>query len=458
MTATHEREENAAANQVSRCPMASGPKGLPVIGDAPTYFRDPLAYTLRMQADHGSMVTVRLPVPFVQVTEPDAVDRVLRTNPDNYTRGTLYKGFIGYMGKGLLTLNDKEWRSHRKVVQPAFVPQRVLADAGEAVPAAEAMLTRWADVAGSGTPLDIVPDLMDITARVIGTALINRDLSEDGVGYSRAAAIASKVMYTATIFGLNELLPSFLPTRYNREKRWSHKVINGIVRDAIDGRRASGEQRDDALGHLLNSGLSDQEIKDDLRTLLLAGSDTTGQAMSWALYELARHPDVLAEVEEEVDRVLGDRTPTKELLDELPVVRSVIDEALRLHPPVWQFPRDSIEGDVLAGREVPAGTTVLMSTYGTHRSAEHWTDPDAFVPARFRDESGGRAKFAYFPFGGGRRMCIGKGLAIGTLITTIAMVSQRYRLRLVDAEPVGQSGYITLFPTNGVHRVIEERT
>jgi cytochrome P450 len=441
-----------------RCPVAHGPKGLPVIGVAPTYFRDPAAYTLRMQQQYGSMVQVSLPKPFVQVTEPVAIEQVLRVNPDNHVRGELYKGFKGFMGRGLLTLNDDEWRDHRKVVQPAFSRKRLAADAEEAVPATADVMKRWAEAARRGDAIDVAPDLMSISTRTMGKAVIGRDLSANGLGYADAAAIASKVMYTATIFGLNEFVPGFVPTPYNREKRWAHRVLSGIVTDVVRSRRRSGDLGDDPAGLLLASGLDDQAVADNLRTLFLAGTDTTGQALAWTFYELARHPHARREVEDEVDGVLAGATPTAEWHDRLPVTRSVIDEALRLHPPVWQFPRDSVADQELAGRDVPGGSTLLLSTYGTHRSPEHWDDPEAYEPARFRDASAQeRHRLAFFPFGGGRRMCIGSNLAMATLTTAVAMISQRFRLSLAGAEPVRPGYYITLFPADGVHMIVRER-
>jgi cytochrome P450 len=442
-------------NGEGTCPVAHGPQGLPVIGDAIPYFKDPLTYTLRMQ-ERDSLVSVKLPIPFVQVTEPEAIERVLRTNPDNYLRGQLYRGFFGVMGAGLLTLDTGEWRGPRKAVQPAFTPQRVNDNAREAVGATEVVLRRWAAHAASGEVADVAPGLMDVSARVMGMALISRDLS--GTEYTRAAAIANRVIYTSTIKGVSALIPSFVPTRYHRERKWSHRVIDEIIRQVIGARRASGDHGSDAAGLLLGAGLSDIEVSDNLRTLLLAGSDTTGQALAWTMYELARHPEARRAVEREVDEVLAGRAPTPERLGELLQTTAAVNEALRLHPPVWQFPRDAIEPDTLAGRTVPAGTTVLVSVYGTHRAPEHWSDPEAYDPQRFLDGTQDeRHKHAFLPFGGGRRMCIGKGLAMATLVTAVAMLSQRYRLRLSGTREVRNGNYITLFPSGGIHAVVQER-
>lgn len=445
--------------RAGRCPVAHGPKGLPVIGVAPPYFRDPAVYTLLMQQQYGSMVRVSLPKPFVQVTEPAAIEQVLRVNPDNYVRGTLYKGFFGYMGRGLLTLNDNQWRDHRKVVQPAFTPQRLNADAEEAVPATAAVLRRWQEAARRGESIDIAPDVMSIATRTVGMAIIGRDLSAPGLEYAQAAAFASRAMYTATILGLNEIIPNAVPTRYNRTKRWSQRVLDQIVGEVVTTRRRSGDLGQDAASLLLASDLDDRAVADNLRTLILAGTDTTGQALAWTLYELARHPRARQEVEDEVDQVLDGQLPSAQTRDQLPVIRSAVEEALRLHPPVWQFPRDSIEDEVVADRDIPGGSTMLLSTYGTHRSAQLWSDPEAYEPARFRDGSAQtRHRHAFFPFGGGRRMCIGKNLAMATLTTAVAMISQRYRLTLTGDRPVRSAYYITLSPADGVHMLVRERS
>jgi cytochrome P450 len=441
-----------------RCPVAHGPKGLPVIGDAPAYFRDPAAYTLLLAETRGPMVRVCLPKPFVQVTDPAAIEQVLRVNPDNYTRGVLYKGFAGFMGRGLLTLDDRQWRDHRKVVQPAFTPQRLGADAQEAVPATAAVLQRWQQAARRTEPIDIAPDVMSIATRTVGRAILGRDLSEPALGYAHAAGFATRAMYTATIMGLNELVPDTVPTRYNRTKRRSQRVLDQVIGEVITARRRSGDLGQDAAGLLLASDLDDQAVADNLRTLLLAGTDTTGQALAWTLYELARHPRARQEVEEEVDRVLGGEAPSAQTRDQLPVTGSAVEEALRLHPPVWQFPRDSIQDEVVAGRDIPGGSTLLLSTYGTHRSAQLWTDPEAYEPARFRDGSAQtRPRHAFFPFGGGRRLCIGRNLAMATLVTAIAMISQRYRLTLAGGRPVRSAYYITLSPAGGVPMLVRER-
>jgi cytochrome P450 len=441
------------------CPVPHGPKGLPVIGVAPTYFKDPAAFTLGLQQQYGPMVSVNLPKPYVLVTDPEVVEHVTKTNPDNYRRGELYKGFLGFMGKGMLTLNDAEWRPHRSIVAPAFTIRRVNEKAEEAVPATEALLARWAGAARTGAVIDIAEDAMNVSTRTMGKALLGRDLSEAALDYANAAAIASKVMYTTTIFGLNELLPSFLPTRYNRDKKKAHRIIDGVIDGVISSRRRSGDLGTDAAGKLLASGeLTDQDIRDDLRTLLLAGTDTTGQALAWTLYEIARHPWVREEVEEEVDRVLGGHAPTTEQRGELPVTRSVIEEAMRLHPPVWQFPRDLIEDEQLGRWDVKKDTTLVLSTYGTHRNAEHWRDPHTFDPRRFRDGSAKeRPAGSYFPFGGGRRQCIGKNLAMATLITAVAMISQRFRISLT-ASSVPTAAFITMYPAEGVHATLRERS
>jgi cytochrome P450 len=215
----------------------------------------------------------------------------------------------------------------------------------------------------------------------------------------------------------------------------------------------------------MKSDLPPHALPDNLRTMVLAGSETTGLSLAWAIYELTRAPSVRRQVEEEVDRILQGRIPTYEDLDRLVVTRSVVDETLRLYPSVWQFPRDPVADDELAGHHIPVGSTVMISAFGTHRNPDLWENPNTFDPARFRDaeEQRGRHKFAYLPFGGGRRQCIGKPLALAILVAAVAMACQRFRFSLpLDQEEVQPGAFITIFPAKfpaqGIRVSVRRRT
>lgn len=447
-----------AGQATERCPVTgavaghrpvSGPKGLPLLGITPQLAKDPLDFTLALQRDHGEVARVDLvPRGYVQLTEPSAIERVLTSNIANYVRGKLYEAFHVFMGEGLLTLDDAEWRAHRKVVQPAFTPERVARGVDQALAGLDDVFRRWDRVAaGRDGRIDLVGESMGFSARLLGEVLVSEDLSAPEQRFTRSVAAALEVIFKNVSSVEELLLPKWLPTGYQRRKKAARKAFDRIIGRIVARRRARGEVGDDVAGLIMKSDLPDAALADNLVTMFLAGSETTGLSLMWALYELTRNPAVRREVEEEVDRVLGGAAPSFDRLDELPVTRSVVDETLRLYPSVWQFPRDLVDDDVLAGRQVPGGTTVMVSVFGTHRNPELWDQPNSFDPARFRDPDAQRPKFAYLPFGGGRRQCIGKPLAVAVLTAAVAAVCARYRFTLpYGRESVWPDAFITLFP------------
>ncbi|MFF1547687.1 cytochrome P450 [Streptomyces sp. NPDC058291] len=466
------QDRDSALDGAQRCPVtqaaagdapppeADGPTGLPlawpVVGSTILYAADPPDFAVRAQRAHGTVV--KLPMiphnPTVQVTDPEAVRRILQGNADNYCRGAYYEAFRLFMGHGLLTLDDGDWREHRKVVNPAFAPNAISARAAETDAALADLTERWADHARAGRPFDLYAESMRLTCRVIGHALVGRDLSRDGGEFARALSVALEAIFKE-VGSLDKLVPSFLPTPYRRRVRRARRTLEHVIaqaaRDADQG--AGGE----VAALIRASDLPADAFWSDLVTLMLAGVETTALALAWTLYETARHPEVRDRLEEEADRSPGLDRPTPADLDALTYTGRCVDEALRLHPPVWQFPRQTIGDDVLAGRRVPAGTPVLISVYAAHRNPEQWADPESFDPERFGPEAcAERDRSAYVPFGGGRRQCIGKRMGLGLLRQAVATVHGRFRLTLVDDAP--RSGaYITLFPKEGIRVTAQER-
>lgn len=443
----------------AQAPEPDGPTGFPlawpVVGSTILYAADPPGFVKRVQREHGTVV--KLPMiphnPTVQITDPEGIRRVLQGNVDNYTRGAYYKAFELFMGDGLLTLNDAEWRAHRKVVNPAFTPGAVAARAEETDAAVADLVDRWAEHARAGRPFDLYAESMRLTCRVIGHALVGRDLSRDGGEFAEALAVALEAIFKE-VGSLEKMVPSFVPTPYrrrvNRARRTLERVIARASRDADEG---IGE----VAVLIRRSDLPADAFWSDLVTLMLAGVETTALALSWTLYETATHPEARGRLEEEADRVCGGRLPGAADLDDLTYTGMAVDEALRMHPPVWQFPRQTIEDDVVAGRRVPADTPVLVSVYGAHYNPGQWEDPERFDPERFRPGvPRTRDRNAYVPFGGGRRQCIGKKMGLALLRQTVAAVHGRFRLTVTGGAP--RSGaYITLFPKGGIEVTAEER-
>ncbi|MCK8679960.1 cytochrome P450 [Streptomyces lichenis] len=443
----------------ARARAVRGPRSFPLsnpVISTVAYAADPPGYSLRAQRDHGTVV--RLPIlphnPTVQLSAPDGIRRVLQVNADNYARGAYYEAFELFMGRGLLTLEDRDWRAHRKAVNPAFTPQAIADRAGQSDEAIAALLDRWAAHARTGEPFDLFPEAMKLTCRVLGMALVGKDLSQDGGEFAEAVSVALEAIFK-NVGSVDKAIPSFVPTPYRRRvaraRRTLERVVAQAARDVDNG--AGGE-----VATLIRAAdLPDDALWSDLVTLFLAGVETTALALTWTLYEIARHGEVRDTLAEETDRVLGGRPPTAGDLDRLTYTAMVVDESLRAHPPVWQFTREAIEDDVLSGHHVPAGTPLLVSVYGAHHNPEQWDEPERFDPERFRPGgSPARDRSAYLPFGGGRRQCIGKRMGLALLQQTVAAVAGRFRISPAQGAVRG-GAFITLFPKGGIRVTIQER-
>ncbi|MGR8007770.1 cytochrome P450 [Streptomyces hypolithicus] len=433
----------------------SFPLSSPVISTI-AYATDPPGYTLRAQRNHGTVV--RLPIlphnPTVQISAPDGIRRVLQGNADNYARGAYYEAFELFMGRGLLTLDDGDWRGHRKVVNPAFTPNAIAARGAQSDAAVADLLDRWAEHARTGRPFDLFAESMKLTCRVMGLALVGKDLSQDGGEFAEAVSVALEAIFK-NVGSVDKAIPSFVPTPYRRRVARARRTLERVVAEAAHNvdLGAGGE----VATLIRESDLPEDALWADLVTLFLAGVETTALSLTWTLYEVARAPAVRDRLAEEADRLLGGRMPTAKDLDDLTYTGMVVDEGLRMHPPVWQFTREAIDDDVLSNHHIPAGTPLLVSVYGAHYNPEQWDEPERFDPERFRP--GGtpsQDRSAYLPFGGGRRQCIGKRMGLALLQQTVAAVSGRFRL-----SPTGDrsraGAFITLFPKGGIQVKAEER-
>lgn len=456
-----------APGEAGGCPVTGagakpvrGPSAFPLsspVLSTVAYAADPPGYSLRAQRDHGTVV--KLPIlphnPTVQVSAPDGIRRVLQGNADNYARGAYYEAFELFMGRGLLTLDDGDWRVHRKAVNSAFTPNAVAARGGHTDEAVAALLDRWAQHARTGKPFDLFPEAMKLTCRVMGIALVGKDLSQDGGEFAEAVSVALEAIFK-NVGSVDKAIPAFVPTPYRRRVARARRTLERVVAEA---------SRDVGLGVggevatlIREADLPDDALWADLVTLFLAGVETTALSLSWTLYEAARQAEVRDRLEEETDRVLGGRPPAAGELDGLTYTAMVVDESLRMHPPVWQFTREAIEDDVLAGHHIPAGTPLLVSVYGAHYNPEQWEDPERFDPERFRPGCAAtRDRSAYLPFGGGRRQCIGKRMGLALLQQTVAAVAGRFRIS-VERESVRGGAFITLFPKGGIRVKVQERT
>ena len=446
--------------------VAPGPRGLPYFGSVFPAWRDPLSFFTSVQKDHGDVVRLKFgPYVYYLVSDPDVVKHVLVDNPKGYTKSRNYAGLKIMLGEGLLTSEGDHWRKQRKLAQPAFHRDKLAAFADQMSKATRDMLARWKAEPTGAEVFDIHVEMMRLTFRIVGLTLFSADVDGDAkeVGQALDVAMHWANAYAESMFPI----PPSIPTPANLRFKKAKKTIDDVVFRLIAERRAqaavSGEFGNDLLGMLMaatgdpeasaeaRAGMSDQELRDEIITMILAGHETTANLLSWTFHLLARHPEIDQRVPEEAVRVLGDRDPVLEDVKSLSYTRLVIEEGLRLYPPAWVFERQAIAADTLGGYPIEKGAIIGICPYVIHRHPDHWEDPERFDPERFLPErSAGRARYAYIPFGGGPRTCVGNHFAMMEAQILLAMIVREQRLDLVASQPAVLDPVITLRPKTGI--------
>jgi cytochrome P450 len=430
------------------------PPGERFLGHANLLRVDPLGPFTRWCAEYGEAVTLRVPGEhMVLALHPEAVKHVLQSNAKNYTKQT--RGFDKmrlFLGNGLVTSDGDFWKRQRRIAAPAFHRNRIEGFADTMTAATADMLARWATLPADAPATDAGRELTTLTMRIASVTLLGKDLS----GAADAVGDALQFLTLSTNDRITALfdIPLSVPTPENRRYHQAVKVVDDLLLPLIAERQRAPGAHHDLLAMLLEArdeetgeAMTPQQLRDEAITIFAAGHETTSNALAWTFYLLARHRDVATRVYEEVDRALNGRAPTLADLPSMPYAKCVIQESMRLYPPAWIVGRRAIADDELCGYRVAAGTQVLISPFATHRHPKFWEDPEAFDPDRFSPErSAGRAAYAYLPFGGGPRVCIGNAFAMMEAQLILAQVSQRYRLELAPGARVEPVRGITLSP------------
>ncbi len=427
----------------------------------PEIQRDPLSFLLRNAAEYGDFIHYPLRLwDVIQVNHPAIIKHILQDNNRNYTKNTIqYNTLAQVTGRGLLTSDGDLWLSQRRLMQPAFHRNRLAAYEDIIVATTGDMLDRWTP----GKTLDIDAAMMQVALEIVGKTLFGLDLRhEAGELTEGVLEMLEYVVYRAS----NPVAaPLYLPTRRNQRYKAAMAKLEGVVYDTIAQRRAEDSDRGDVLSILLaardgdtGQPMSDRQIRDEMTTLIVAGHETIASALTWAWYLLSLSPTVRAMLEQELANVLGERLPTVNDLHDLPTTRAIFDEVLRLYPPAWLITRRALEDDTIGGQTIPAGSIVIMSPYVMHRHGSYWSNPAGFDPDHFNPEVvAKRPRFAYIPFGGGPRLCIGDNFALMEGPMILATVAQRYRLNLVPSHPVKMEALVTLRPHGGLLMTAEQR-
>lgn len=429
----------------------------------PAVRRNPTAVFMSAAREFGDVVYFKIgPRHGYLITNPADVRHVLQDNARNYRKSPLYDKLRMSIGNGLLTSEGAFWLRQRRIAQPAFHRQRIEALAGVMADAARQTAAEWQMLASGGHPVDVDEQMMRLTRTVVLRALLGADLGPFADRIDRAWTIINEhIGESFWSLGLADMFAIAKQRRF----RDARSVLQGAVNHVISERRRHPSESADLLSMLLSArdeetgeAMTDEQLRVEVTTFLLAGQETTSLALTWTWYLLSQHPDAQRRLEQEIDDVLGDRVPEYADLANLPYTRMVIDESLRLYPPAWGFSRQALADDEVGGFRLPRGWLAFVIPYVLHRLPALWQDPDAFDPERFSPErSMDRPKFAYVPFGAGPRQCIGNHFALIEAQLIVATLAQRYRLRLVPHHRVEPWPLITLRPRFGMPMIIEER-
>ncbi|MDP9468682.1 MAG: cytochrome P450 [Chloroflexota bacterium] len=423
-----------------------------VLGNILNLRRDPLEFLTTTARTQGDVVRYRLATyDFYLVTHPDGVQRIVLDNNRNYTRnGSVVAAALKPVFGSPLVLSDGEsWFFRRRIMQPVFVHRQVANFAGIVAEKVTSMLDAWESAAGQSQPLDIVPDVGQMTLNILMASLFRVQSSEMTRDLGRATLIQSQsaIMRARLLF-----YPSpFVPTPQNRRLRAANKVLDRNIGALIHEHRAHPDAHTDLLGLLIQArdeetgdALSDQQLRDEVASFYFAGFSSSSNALLWAFYLLARHPEAMHRLLVEIDAVLGDRSPTAEDLPKLPYVQQILFETLRLYPPIYASVRKVLADDEILGYRIPAGSHVTISAHVTHRSPQLWDEPERFNPDRFEPElAKARPRYAYFPFLGGPHQCLGRDFFLLQAQLVIIMAAQRYRLEVVPGHVAEAEALIT---------------
>jgi cytochrome P450 len=435
-----------------------GPSGMRVVRYWAQMLRDPLATYSALQRDYGD--AVRIPLSrkhtFFLLDRPEYVEHILVQQQDRYVKPQTYRPLKAFLGDGLLTAEGAVWQRHRGLVQPVFSHRHVQSFAPAIVEATRNRVAQWAPC----ITIDIAAEMRTLTIDVIGRVLFGMDLSGDAASVARAITRLQSALAVAVMLRLPTFLP---PERLRAVARMvpglglATQTLESLTARIIDARiGAPHDQPSDLLDLLLAAGKDEQplsraEIQDEVMTLVCAGQETTASALTWALTLLSRYPAAHERLIAEVDDVLGGRDPQASDMDALPWTQAVVSETMRLYPPVWHVERDAVQDDDISGIPVSAGDTVGISPYLLHRHPEFWPNPEVFDPQRFLPDSAStRPRYAYLPFGGGRRICVGAGLAQMEATLALAVLAQSARLDLVPTAPLRVRADVTLHPAGPV--------
>ncbi|WP_322754037.1 cytochrome P450 [Frankia sp. Cas3] len=433
---------------------------------------DLLAGLTQLRATYGPVAQISSrPLSAFLVADPAVIADVLVGSSRAFARGIVRRGFGSrqtvvepltlVLGQGLLTSAGERHRRQRRLMQPMFHHQRIFEYGETFVAIADDRADRWTD----GQYLDLHDEMIEMTLAMVTRTLFDVDVDSNEVTVIRTAISENMVATRKSMRAGFEALER-LPLPAARRRRNARHALDRVVYDLIDHRRAAGAGGRDLLSLLLSArdaqtgdGMDDTQVRDEILTIMLAGHETTANALTWTFHLLGTHPEIAAALYAELDTVLSGRRPTVADLANLPYADAVFTEAMRLYPPVWGMGRYLLEDRLVGGYRLPAGSTLLLCQWVVHRDAQWWPDPERFDPTRWLGDriDPDRPRYAYFPFGGGPHQCIGNSFAQTEGVLALATICRRWAFEPVVGHEVVPEPLVTLRPRGGLPMIIRRR-
>ncbi len=454
------------AQETEHAGIVPGPKGLPLIGNLDVVAgNSDVRNVLKLRATYGDIIRLKIGSDDVYLlTHPDMAEQVLQMNNRNYIKGDLLEKLREVAGNGLFTSEGEFWRKQRRMMQPAFHRTLIAGFGDMMVDETDALIERWAGHAASGESFRIDGDITGLTLTIVAKALFTTSMTPDDlttVTETIGPLLEEVNRRQRRPFDLREKLP----TAENRAFDHNLERANALIHRIIDNRRQHPGDYKDLLQMLMDmrdedtaEGMSDQQLRDEVITLFVAGHETTATALSWAFMLLSEQSTARVELQKEVDTVLAGRRPTADDYPNLPYTLAVFEETMRLYPPVTMIPRTLLDTDTLGGYAVPKGASVVINTYALHHHPDFWENPEGFDPTRFFPENTkGRHQFAYVPFSRGPRFCIGEPFAKLEATMVLARMTQKFDLNLTPGQNIEMRPISTLRPEPGVFVTLKPR-
>ncbi len=435
-----------------------GPNGLPIIGTRLEFIRDPFGFMTENAREYGDIVHWdELSGPMYQLNHPDYIEQVLVQNNQNYVKGERFQQTLGpVLGEGILNSEGTVWRRNRHLIQPAFHPKEIQRYSTMMTDFTEEELATWED----GETRLVHEDMMEVTLKIVARALFGVDIDD----HVHAVGSALEEFMLGTENLANFILPPGIPTPARMRIKDAREKLDNVVYGLIRERR-NDPNGEGVIATLLDATdehgnhMSDEQIRDEVVTLLLAGHETTALSLTLTMYALAQYPEVEEKLVAELDEVLDGETPTMADLDELTYTEKVVKESMRLYPPVPGIIREATKPDIIGGYEIPEGATVQMNQWVVHRDPRWYDDPRAFQPERWTKEfEKSLPKLAYFPFAAGPRRCIGDRFAMLEARLLLATIYQQYHIELTPGAELDLLATITARPKKEIPMTVHRRS